>query len=94
MVLPVAQAYVGEMIPPGQEGRVMGLFNISLFGGLSAGPVMGGLIKDWLNIQASFTGMGILTLVGFLLCLFMLPAERVKKSMTPVPGKNLMTTWI
>ena len=50
MVLPIAQAYVGEMIPSGQEGRVMGLFNISLFVGLSAEPVMGGLIKDWLNI--------------------------------------------
>jgi MFS transporter, DHA1 family, multidrug resistance protein len=80
MVLPVAQAYVGEMIPPSQEGRLMGLFNISLFGGLSAGPVMGGLLKDWLNIQASFTGMGILTLLGFLLCLIMLPTERRTKS--------------
>ena len=79
MVLPVAQAYVGEMIPPNQEGRLMGVFNISLFGGLSAGPVMGGLIKDWFSIQASFMGMGILTLAGFLLCLVMLPAEHVTK---------------
>ena len=79
MVLPVAQAYVGEMIPPNREGRLMGLFNISLFGGLSAGPVMGGIIKDWFSIQASFMGMGIMTLVGFLLCLVMLPAERVAK---------------
>ena len=61
----------------------MGVFNISLFGGLSAGPLMGGLIKDWLNIQASFTGMGILTLAGFLLCLVMLPAERVTQSNRP-----------
>ena len=88
MVLPVAQAYVGDMISPGQEGRVMGLFNISLFGGLSAGPVMGGLIKDWINIQASFTGMGILTFSGFLLCLFMLPAEGVEKSNDPDAGKK------
>ena len=76
------------MIPSGQEGRVMGLFNISLFSGLSAGPVMGGLIKDRLNIQASFTGMGILTLMGFLLCLFMLPRERLKKSSAPGAGKK------
>ncbi|MCD6295025.1 MAG: MFS transporter [Deltaproteobacteria bacterium] len=88
MVIPVAQAYVGEMIPSGQEGRVMGLFNISLFSGLSAGPVMGGLIKDRLNIQASFTGMGILTLAGFLLCLFMLPRERLKKSSALSAGKE------
>ncbi len=75
MVLPVAQAYVGEMIPIAQEGRLMGLFNISLLGGLTAGPVLGGLIKDWIHIQASFMGMGILTLFGFLLCLFTLPPE-------------------
>jgi predicted MFS family arabinose efflux permease len=49
---------------------------------------MGGLIKDWINIQASFTGMGILTLLGFLLCLFMLPGERVKKSNDPGAGKK------
>ena len=66
----------------------MGLFNISLFGGLSAGPVMGGLLKDWLNIQASFTGMGILTLLGFLLCLVMLPTERLTKSSPTRPRKK------
>ncbi len=85
MVLPVAQAYVGDMIPPDQEGRLMGLFNISLFGGLSMGPVLGGLIKDWLNIQASFTCMGILTFVGFLLCLILLPAERKTKGLIHGP---------
>lgn len=83
MVLPVAQAYVGEMIPPDREGRLMGLFNISLFSGLSAGPVLGGFIKDWFSIQASFAGMGILTFLGFLLCLIMLPSERTAKTDSP-----------
>ncbi len=88
MVLPVAQAYVGEMIPPKQEGRLMGLFNISLFGGLSAGPVMGGLIKDWFHIQASFLGMGILIFLGFLLCLVLLPSERATKKGIPGAGRK------
>ena len=82
MVLPVAQAYVGEMIPPDREGRLMGLFNVSLFGGLSAGPVLGGFIKDWLSIQVSFAGMGIFTFLGFLLCLIMLPSERKAKAVS------------
>jgi DHA1 family multidrug resistance protein-like MFS transporter len=81
MILPVAQAYVGQITPTHKEGRIMGLFNISLYGGLSAGPVMGGLVKDWLNIQASFLGMGILTFLGFMLCLLFLPPETI-------PGKN------
>lgn len=76
MILPVAQAYVGEITPPRKEGRIMGLFNLSLYGGLSAGPFLGGVVRDWFNtIQASFIGMGILTFLGFLLCLIFLPAE-------------------
>ena len=44
MVLPVAQAYIGSMTPPQKEGRVMGLFSISLYGGLSIGPLLGRLL--------------------------------------------------
>ena len=83
MILPVAQAYVGEITPKGKEGRVMGLFNVSLYGGLSAGPLMGGLVKDWFNIQASFLGMGALTFVGFMLCLIFLPAETMSEKNGP-----------
>jgi len=98
MILPVAQAYIGEITPRDMEGRVMGLFNVSLYGGLSAGPVMGGLVKDWFNIQASFLGMAILTFAGFMLCLVFLPRERVKggqgspysESKGPVPYLKLM----
>ena len=78
MILPVAQAYVGEITPARKEGRIMGLFNLSLYGGLSAGPFLGGVVRDWFDtIQASFTGMGILTFLGFLLCLIFLPAEHL-----------------
>lgn len=79
MILPVAQAYVGEITPEQKEGRIMGLFNVSLYGGLSAGPLMGGVVKDWFNIQTSFMSMGVLTLFGFVLCLLFLPSENVIK---------------
>jgi len=75
MILPVAQAYVGMITPSHKEGRIMGLFNISLYGGLSLGPLLGGVVTDWFNIQISFLSMGVLTLFGFLLCLFFLPRE-------------------
>jgi len=64
MVLPVAQAYVGEMIPPNQEGRLMGLFNISLFGGLSAGPVMGGVLLDFFNFGTIFLSGAVVMALG------------------------------
>ena len=88
MILPVAHAYVGEITPKDKEGRVMGLFNVSLYGGLSTGPLMGGLLKDWFNIQASFLGMGALTFVGFMLCLFFLPTETMSEKSGPSGSKD------
>jgi predicted MFS family arabinose efflux permease len=54
---------------------MMGVFNISLYGGLSLGPMLGGFVKDWFSIQVSFLSMGALTLCGFVLCLLLLPPE-------------------
>ncbi|TES93667.1 MAG: MFS transporter [Desulfobacteraceae bacterium] len=83
MVLPVAQAYIGIMTPPQKEGRVMGLFSISLYGGLSIGPLLGGVVKDWFSINASFLSMGALCLLGFVLCLLFLPREGVLQESNP-----------
>lgn len=76
MILPVAQAYVGTITPKGREGLTMGLFNVALYGGLSIGPILGGVVKDRFSIHFSFLSMGVLTLFSFLLCLVMLPPER------------------
>jgi len=83
MVLPVAQAYIGIMTPPQKEGRVMGLFSISLYGGLSIGPLLGGVVKDWYSINASFLSMGALCFLGFVLCLLFLPREGVLRKSNP-----------
>lgn len=89
LILPVAQAYVGEITPLHKEGRVMGLFNVSLYAGLSIGPLMGGLVKDWFGIQTSFMGMGLLTLAGFLLCLLLLPTGATEiKNRAPDSGRS------
>ena len=76
MIMPVVQAYVGDITPPGREGFMMGLFNMSLFLGLSLGPVAGGVISDYLGLRATFVCMGVLSLVGFALCLWLLPPTR------------------
>ncbi|MCD6560386.1 MAG: MFS transporter [Deltaproteobacteria bacterium] len=76
MIFPVAQAYVGMITPLRQEGRIMGIFNMSLYGGLCAGPLIGGIIKDWFSLEYSFFSMGALTLSGFFLCLVFLPPEK------------------
>lgn len=79
MILPVAQAYVGEMTPKEKEGFTMGLFNVSLYGGLSLGPVVGGAVNDAFGIQASFLSMGLVSFLGFLLCLVLLPPRKEER---------------
>ncbi|MBW1704885.1 MAG: MFS transporter [Deltaproteobacteria bacterium] len=91
MILPVAQAYVGMITPSHKEGRIMGLFNISLYGGLSLGPLLGGVVTDWYNIQISFLSMGALVLFGFLICLFFLPRETRSGIEASVSSKKAMS---
>jgi MFS family permease len=79
MIMPVVQAYVGDITPAGMEGSVMGLFNMSMFTGLSLGPLIGGFINDRFSLQSSFVAMGALALVGFLLSLFLLPPRRLEQ---------------
>jgi MFS family permease len=78
MLMPVIQAYVGDITPAGREGFTMGLFNMSVFFGLSLGPVLGGLIHDRFSLDAAFWGMGGLSLIGFLLSLVFLPPVRTE----------------
>ena len=93
MLMPVIQAYVGDITPAGREGFTMGLFNMSVFFGLSLGPVLGGLIHDRFSLDAAFWGMGGLSLVGFLLSLVFLPPVRservVRRGIQPVGWKQL-----
>ncbi len=79
MIMPVTQAYVGDITPEGSEGLTMGLFNMSMFLGLSIGPLIGGVINDRFSLKTSFLSMGILAFSGFLLSLFLLPPTRSEK---------------
>ena len=93
MLLPVIQAYVGDITPGGREGITMGLFNMSVFFGLSLGPVLGGAINDRFGLDAAFLSMGALSFFGFVLSLVLLPSaaeERVtSRGRPPVRWKQL-----
>jgi MFS transporter, DHA1 family, multidrug resistance protein len=81
MIMPVVQAYVGEITPKGSEGYSMGLFNLSMFLSLSLGPLMGGVIHDIWTMNAAFVCMGVLSFTGVLLCFLLLPPlaeERIR----------------
>jgi predicted MFS family arabinose efflux permease len=94
MIMPVAQAYMGDITPMGKEGVSMGMFNMSIFIGLSIGPLLGGAIKDAFTIQAAFACMGVLAFGAFCLSYFFLPPmdkERIiMGEYHPVPWRRLI----
>ncbi|MFH1134730.1 MAG: MFS transporter [Pseudomonadota bacterium] len=79
MVIPIARAYVGDLTPPGQEGRLMGHFNIAFFGGLACGPWLGGFIKDYVGLGFAFYSMAALSLAGLALAFVNLPRQGKKR---------------
>ncbi len=94
MIMPVAQAYIGEITPKDSEGFTMGLFNLSVFGSLSIGPIMGGFLNDSCGIDAAFIVMGILSFTGFLLSFFCLPPIKeeaaVGRAVIRIPWSELL----
>jgi DHA1 family multidrug resistance protein-like MFS transporter len=84
--LPIAQAYLGDITPEGNEGRWMGYFNAVLYSGMGAGPLVGGVIADAYSIKSSFlfmAGLNTLALIATLIFLKEMPrkvAARENKS--------------
>jgi len=94
MIMPITQAYIGDITPPGREGFAMGLFNMSVFFGLSIGPLAGGMINDHFSLSTAFVAMGLLALIGFFLSLYLLPPTQsepvVRTSKKPSGWKQLL----
>jgi len=94
MMMPVLQAYVGDITPDGREGFTMGVFNLATFVGLGLGPLFGGVLSDRWNLQAAFASMGVLALLGFGLSLLGLPPARHERAFrhytAPVAWRQLL----
>ncbi len=73
MVIPIAAAVIGDISPKGREGEMMGNFQIALFLGFGAGPLIGGVVMDYWGITTVFILMGGLSFLALLLILLFLP---------------------
>ena len=79
VLTPVAQAYVGDISPEGEEGTWMGYYNAALFGGFGFGPLMGGALTDRFGMNIAFSTMGGLNMLAFLLVILFLPEVKQRK---------------
>ncbi len=82
MIIPVAQAYVGDISPVGKEGTWMGYFNAAFFTGFGCGPLMGGALTDHFGMNVAFSAMGGLNLIAFLVVVLFLPKISRRKTAT------------
>ncbi len=79
MVTPIAQAYIGDITPPGKEGRYMNLFYSAMFLGMALGPLLGGSLSAVWSYQAAFYGMGVLSLIALILVTKAVPADHARR---------------
>ncbi|HKK45806.1 MAG TPA: MFS transporter, partial [Balneolaceae bacterium] len=96
MVTPIAQSYIGDITPLGQEGSVMNLFYLGQFGGIAVGPVIGGYLADQYSLDAPFYVMTAAAILGFLLVYFVVPkqpASDQKESEAPSFLKSFRDVW-
>jgi len=83
LVTPIAQAYVGDVTPPGREGRTMNMFYSSMFLGMALGPLLGGSLAERWGLVAPFFAMGCLTFVALLAVLALVPEDRGREHIHP-----------
>ncbi len=73
MVVPVAQAYIGDLCPEGKEGQTMGLFMMAMYLGMAGGPLLGGTVAERYNMSLAFYIMAALAGFGLLLLILFVP---------------------
>lgn len=78
MIVPVAMAYVADLSRTGSEGRLMGLFTMSLFLGMGLGPFFGGAILDIAGMDQVFLAMCGLSVFSLFTCMLFLPESRCR----------------
>jgi MFS family permease len=73
MVIPIAQAYIGDIAPKGREGSAMGALMVALFLAFGLGPLFAGPLADRYGMHTPFFAMGILSAAALCFTLLFLP---------------------
>ena len=79
MIIPIAQAYIGDLSPEGEEGKWMGYSNAAFFSGFGFGPLMGGVLATQWGMDLAFIAMGVLNLLAFFIATILLPRSDLRK---------------
>ena len=69
-VFTAGSAWIVDLAPPARRGRVIGLYGLAVWGGLSAGPLCGELINHASGYDAVWIFAGTMPLIGAALASF------------------------
>ena len=78
----VARAYVGDMTPPGHEGRWLGVYATADIVGFATGPSLAGIVRQFVGFDAVFIAMAAMMAASALIVLWWLPAKAPKRVST------------
>lgn len=71
VLMPTSSTYTANLAPPEKRGRYMSLYGLTWGVAGGTGPVLGGLLNDWISPQAIWIGGGIVGFTSVFLFLWM-----------------------
>ena len=90
LIFAVGQAYIGDIVPKGHEGRWFGVFSLADITGFGLGPVFSGVLRDVFGFDSVFVGMAALMGAAALLVFLLLPPNRPDaRNPAGLPGSAL-----
>jgi DHA1 family multidrug resistance protein-like MFS transporter len=77
MLRPVLVSLVGHCTPQQKRATALGTFDISFYGALSLGPVLGGIFKDSWGFRGIFAAVALLCILALAVALLCIPAQKI-----------------
>lgn len=73
LIFSVARAYVGDMTPPGNEGRWLGVFATADIAGFGTGPLIAGALREIVGFDSVFVAMAGMLVFSAVILIWWLP---------------------
>nr|WP_240187249.1 multidrug efflux MFS transporter [Streptococcus lutetiensis] len=85
--IPNSTALIASQAPKNRSGYALGTLATGMIGGSLIGPLLGGVLAEWLGIRQVFLLVGFILLICNLLTVFL-----IKEDFKPVAKANAMST--
>ncbi|MFW0697115.1 multidrug efflux MFS transporter [Pantoea sp. R13S299] len=85
--IPNAMALVAAQVPRERSGWALSCVSTGQIGGVILGPMLGGLLADWVGLRTVFIVTAVLLMVSFLVTLFLIK----ETGYTPVSKKDKLS---